>query len=47
MQSKMDLILATERAGYEENEYFTEDEYNSFWETFDAAGADFAQEIVD
>ena len=47
MQSKMDLILATERAGYEENEYFTEDEYNSFWEAFDAAGADFAQEIVD
>ena len=47
MQSKMELILATERAGYEENEYFTEDEYNSFWEAFDAAGEAFAQEIVD
>ena len=47
MQSKLELLLATARAGYEENEYFTEDEYNSFWEAFDAAGENFAQEIVD
>ena len=47
MESKLDLILATENAGYEESEYFTEEEYNSFWEAFNAAGANFAQEIVD
>ena len=47
MQTKLALLLATERAGYEENDYFTEDEYNSFWEAFDAAGANFAQEIID
>ena len=47
MQSKLELLLATENAGYEENDYFTEDEYNSFWEAFNAAGANFAQEIVD
>ena len=47
MQSKMDLILATEEAGYEENDYFTEAEYDQFWEAFHKAGANFAQEIVD
>ena len=47
MQSKMELIMAAGRDGYEESEYFTEDEYNSFWEAFDAAGEAFAQEIVD
>ena len=47
MQSKLELLLATGREGYEENEYFTEDEYNSFWEAFDKAGEAFAQEIVD
>lgn len=47
MQSKLELLLATGREGYEENDYFTEDEYNSFWEAFDKAGESFAQEIVD
>lgn len=47
MQSKMALILDTARAGYEENEYFTQEEYDAFWAAFDAAGANFAQEIVD
>lgn len=47
MQSKMALILDTARAGYEENEYFTQEEYDAFWTAFDAAGANFAQEIVD
>ncbi len=47
MQSKMDLILATERAGYEENDYYTQDEYDAFWAAFDTAGENFAQEIVD
>ena len=45
MQSKLDLILGTERAGYEENEYFTQEEYDAFWTAFDAAGEAFAQEI--
>jgi len=47
MQSKLELLLASEKKGYEENDYFTEDEYNSFWEAFDKAGEAFAQEIVD
>ena len=47
MQSKLDLILGTERAGYEANDYYTEDEYDAFWTAFDAAGENFAQEIVD
>ncbi|MCR5160863.1 MAG: ABC transporter substrate-binding protein [Lachnospiraceae bacterium] len=47
MQSKMALILDTARAGYEENEYYTQEEYDAFWTAFDAAGANFAQEIVD
>ncbi|HAC61492.1 MAG TPA: ABC transporter substrate-binding protein, partial [Lachnospiraceae bacterium] len=47
MQTKLELLLATERAGYEANDNFTEDEYNAFWTAFDAAGEKFAQEIVD
>ncbi|MBQ1312174.1 MAG: ABC transporter substrate-binding protein [Blautia sp.] len=47
MQSKLELLLGTARAGYEANDYFTEDEYNSFFTAFDAAGEAFAQEIVD
>ena len=47
MQSKMDLILATEEKGYTDNEYFTKEEYDKFWEAFHAGGAKFAQEIVD
>ena len=47
MQSKMDLILEGERADYEENDYYTEEEEKSFWEAFDTAGENFAQEIVD
>ena len=47
MSTKLELLLATERAGYEANDNFTEDEYNTFWAAFDAAGEKFAQEIVD
>ncbi len=47
METVINLILATERAGYTANDYFTEDEYNAFWTAFDAAGEKFAQEIVD
>ena len=47
MESVTNLIMATERAGYTANDYFTEEQYNAFWTAFDAAGAKFAQEIVD
>ncbi len=47
MDSRMNLIFATERKGYTETDYYTEDQYNTFWAAFDAAGAKFAQEIVD
>jgi len=47
MDTVINLIMATERAGYTANDYFTEDQYNAFWTAFDAAGAKFAQEIVD
>ena len=47
MQSKLELLLATQNAGYEANDNFTEEEYNNFWTAFQAAGEAFAQEIVD
>ncbi len=47
MKSRMDLILATERKGYEATDFYTEEQYNKFWEAFDKAGEAFAQEIVD
>ncbi len=47
METRMNLILATERAGYEANDYYTEEQYNAFWTAFDAAGIKFAQEILD
>jgi peptide/nickel transport system substrate-binding protein len=47
MQSKLELILATEEAGYEANDFYTEEEYNEFWTAFHAAGTNFAQEILD
>lgn len=47
MQTRLDLILATENKGYEANDYYTEEQYNAFWQAFNAAGEKFAQEIVD
>ena len=47
MQTRMNLILATENKGYEANDFFTEEQYNAFWQAFNAAGEKFAQEIVD
>ena len=47
METRQNLILATERKGYEANDYFTEEQYNDFWTAFDAAGVKFAQEILD
>jgi peptide/nickel transport system substrate-binding protein len=47
MDTVINLILATQRAGYTANDFYTEEEYNAFWTAFDAAGEKFAQEIVD
>ena len=47
MDSRMNLILAAGPDGYTATEYFTEDQYNTFWAAFNAAGEKFAQEIVD
>ena len=47
METKLSLLLGTGREGYEENDNYSEEDYNSFWEAFDKAGSDFAQEIVD
>lgn len=47
MDTRFNLVFSTERAGYEANEFYTEDDYNTFWAAFDAAGEMFVQEIVD
>ena len=47
MDSRMNLILAAGPDGYEATDYYTEDQYNTFWAAFDAAGLKFCQEIVD
>jgi len=47
MESRFNLVFATARAGYTANDYFTEDDYNTFWAAFDVAGEKFAQEIID
>ncbi len=47
MESRLSLILAAGPDAYEENEYYTEDQYNTFWDAFTVAGDNFAQEILD
>lgn len=47
METRRDLILKTEKKGYEKNDFFTEEQYNVFWKAFDEAGANFAQSIAD
>ena len=47
MESRMNLILAAGPDGYTATDYFTEDQYNTFWAAFNAAGVKFAQEILD
>ena len=47
MESRMNLILAAGPDGYTATEYYTEDQYNTFWAAFNAAGVKFAQEILD
>ncbi len=47
MDSLANLIVAAGRDGYVENEFYTEEQYNAFWEDVAQAGAAFAQEIAD
>ncbi len=45
--TRLSLILATENKGYTATDYFTQDQYNYFWNAFQTAGENFAQSIVD
>ena len=47
MASRLGLVAATKEGGYTANDNFTEEDYNTFWTAFNAAGAKFAQDIVD
>ena len=47
MDSRMNLILAAGPDGYTATDFFTEDQYNTFWAAFNAAGVKFTQEILD
>ena len=48
MDSRGNAIFAAGPDGYTENELYTEEQYNAFWDYYNNnAGADFAQEIVD
>ncbi len=47
MDTRFNLVFATNKAGYTATDYFTEEDYNAFWAAFDTAGAAFAQEIID
>lgn len=47
MDSRLNIILAAGPDGYVANDNYTEAQYNQFWNAFNAAGAKFAQEIVD
>ena len=41
------LIAAAGDAGYTANDFYTEEQYNNFWNAFQETGEAFAQEIVD
>lgn len=47
MSARQNLILAAGPDGYTANDYYTEDQYNYFWNAFNAAGEKFAQSIAD
>lgn len=47
MESRMNLILEAGDQGYTENEYFTQEQYDTFWKAFNAAGETFVQGIID
>ena len=47
MELRMNLILATNREGYQANDYYTQEQYDAFWTAFDKAAEVFTQDIVD
>ena len=48
IESRGDLIFKAGKDGYTATDYFTEDQYNKFWDYYNNnSGADFAQSIVD
>ena len=47
MDTRMNVILAAGPDGYEANDLFTEEQYNTFWAAFQTAGEKFAQSIAD
>ncbi len=48
MEARADAIFAAGEEGYTENELYTEEQYNEFWDYYNNnAGADFAKEICD
>ncbi len=48
MEARGNVIFAAGDAGYEANDLYTEEQYNTFWDYYNnEAGAAFAQEIVD
>ena len=47
MSTLFNLIAASGKDGYVENEYFTAEQYDAFWADLEQAGVAFTQEIVD
>ncbi len=48
MEARGNVIFAAGSEGYEANEFYTEEQYNAFWDYYtNESGAAFAQEIVD
>ena len=45
MDSRMNLVLAAGPEGYVANDYFTEEQYNTFWAAFETAGIEFVNGI--
>ena len=45
MESRINLILAAGPDAYEANDFYSEDQYNAFWEGFDKAGVAFVEGI--
>ena len=47
MDTLFNLIAASGKDGYVDNEYFTAEQYDAFWADLEQAGVAFTQEIVD
>ncbi len=47
MDTLFNLIAASGKDGYKENDYFTQEQYDAFWADLEQAGVAFTQEIID